>query len=265
MADAEKPEQNRHKKTDVLFMMNKAKFSFLGLLAILTVFMFMTSCQKEHLETNPESTEIEEGFRSTTDNTNNESYVEDSTTVEEPLLHMSFDGKLSKEEVEAQWKQAVTEFMRDYEAVTIRGYSTEWFSSIRTRTGPQTHNDTDAAVYARLNFLTNQGYTTQGWYHLNTPNDDREKGQWDYFLVRNYLPGLAVSWVEARWGQLALLGTDGWFVTDFDVHLHTSDQTIQSSGASHIYSNPYVWLDNPTSSEWDYYYTGVVGYGRLNF
>jgi len=174
---------------------------------------------------------------------------------------------MSKEEVDAQWEKMVTEYMSTVEKQELndRGVSTEWFYTIKTRTGTQTHNDTDGDVYAYVNFNTSRGGVTQGGYLDNFWSNDREKGDWDAYLIRTYYPGQAVSWVQARWGQISLRGTDGWFPTDFDVHIYTSDQTVSATGYSRFYSAPNVWLDNSSSGGWDSYYTGVIGYGTLNF
>jgi len=243
----------------------KIKSLLFSLLAVLMITITMTSCEKTETTTDP--IDAVEGNMSTTNNTDK---IEiDVTKAEKPLLHMHFSKDLSKEEADAEWEKVVDKFIETYKLengpIEDRGVSTEWFSSLRTRTGTQTHNGTDDNVWARLGFRSSYGYTTHSWYELNNWGDDREEGDWDYYLIRSYISGQAVSWVETRWAQLALQGTDGWFVTDFDVHMHTSYQSIYSTGASHIYSAPNIWLDNSSSSGWDYYNTANIGYGRIYF
>jgi len=249
----------------------KLKFGFLSLLAILSVSILMTSCEQETLISTIDTleTSTEEGFKSTTNNANNTtSPIADGAVAEKPLLYARFSSDMTAEEVEEQWGKMVDDYVASLnttEQLENRGVSTEWFSSVRTRTGTQTYNDTDATVYARLGFRSDLGNSTHSWYELDNFGDDREKGDWDVYLFRSYISGQAVSWVEASWGQLALYGTDGWFVTDFDVYVHPVYQSIGSSGASYIFAAPNVWLDNASSTAWDYYYTGTIGFGRLNF
>jgi len=252
--------------------MNYLKVKFISLLAILAVAIFMTSCEQEAIISTTDTLDVnsEENFKSTTGNANDTTpLLPDGVEAEKPLLHVRFSADMSEDEVEEQWGKMVDEYVSSLnttaEELESRGVSTEWFSSVRTRTGTQTHNDTDATVYARLNFRSDRGIKTHSWYHLNNSGDDREKGDWDVYLFRSELPGQAVSWIEVRWAQLALRGTDGWFVTDFDIYVHPYYQSTGSSGSSYIFASPGLWMDNASSSAWDYYYTGVIGSGRLNF
>jgi len=236
-------------------------------LAIIAISFFLASCEKTNdvLET---ATIEQEGFKSTSENT--ETLIDENTVAEEPIMHMRFKGDLSKEEATAKWETEVKSFMEQYKIenpqIAERGVSTELFFSFYTKTGCQTDNNTDGSVYARLNFRSNNGNRTTQWYNLNNAGDDREKCDWDYYLYkRDPLNGQVITYAQARWAQLALKGTDGWFPTDFDVHILARDQTVPATGNSHIYSAPNTWLDSSSSSAWDYYYTGNTGFGRLNF
>ena len=243
----------------------KIKSLLFSILTVLLITITMTSCEK--IETTPDPIQEIEGNLSTT---NNDDQIEiDDTKTEKPVLHMHFSKDLTKEEADAEWNKTVNKFIETYKLeigpIEDRGVSTEWFASVRTRTGTQTYNDTDAKVRARLGFRSSYGNTSHSWLDIDNAGDDREKGDWDYYLFRNWISGQSVSWVQARWAQLALQGTDGWFVTDFDVRLYPSYQSIPATGSTFIYSAPNVWLDNSSSSGWDYYHTGNIGYGRLNF
>lgn len=241
--------------------------SILGcFVAFISLSIFLTSCEKDTVETT--KTEIEEGYKSTTNNT--EVIIDDQPEIVEPVLHMRFDGNLTRDEVKTKWETQVKGYMDKYKLenpqLSERGVSTELFFSVYTKTGCQSYNDTDGSVYARINFRSNNGTRTTSWYNLNNAGDDREKCNWDLYLnKRDGLNGQVISWAQARWAQLALKGTDGWFPTDFDIHIHASSQTIPATGSSHIYSAPNVWLDNSSSNSWDYYNTGNVGFGTLNF
>jgi len=221
-----------------------------------------TSCQKSELN-ETESTENinqEEGFRSVTGNSDSE--VEE-ISKEKPIYHVTYKGNLTSEEAEARFEKDAAKFMAEYKK-SHRGVSTEWFYRIATRTGTQTHNDTDADVYGRVTFQTDKGFRNPGWVELDNFGNDRERGDWDFYIFRATYPGQAVSWVEAECAQLALRGTDGWFVTRFYAQVYTSIQTLPSTGYSRIISSPNVWLDNASSSGWDYY-TNCSDIGRLNF
>lgn len=247
----------------------KVKFALFSLLATIAVSVLMTSCEQAEIIQNTDVIETAndlEGFKSTTDNADSPQPLAD-VEITVPVLHHRFKGNMSKEEVEAQWEKMVADYTSTLEKHELddRGVSTEWFYSIYTRTGTQSNNGTDDDVYAYVNFLTDKGYRTQGGYLDNFWSDDREEGDWDAYLIRTYMPGEAVSWVQARWGQLSLRGTDGWFVTDFNVYVNTNKQTVPATGYSYMFADPNVWLDNSSSSGWDSYYTGVIGFGRLNF
>jgi len=250
----------------------KVKFALLSLLATIAVSVLMTSCEQAEIIQNSDVIETAndlEGFKSTTDNADNPQPLTDvEMTV--PVLHHRFNGDMSREEVEAQWTKMVADYISTLEDRQLddRGVSTEWFYSIYTHTGTQSNNGTDDDVYAYVNFRTDKGYRTQGAY-LDNFGDDREEGDWDMYLIKTHMPGQAVNWVEARWGQLSLKGTDGWFVKRFNVYVFGSYQTVSSNGYSHINSYPDVWLDNASSSGWNSYVTHsdtkTVRGGRLNF
>jgi len=253
------------------FLKLKLNTSIFGsLAAVICVSIFSTSCEKttDMVDTNVVEVEAEEGNKSTTNNDTSIS-IDESTEVLEPVLRMRFSKDLTQEEADAQWETEVNKFITQLKIekpqLVERGVSTELFFSLRTKTGPQTHNGTDDTVYGRLNFASNRGNLTSKWFNLNNFGNDREEGNWDFYLLRAPIPGSPISWARARWAQLALKGTDGWFPTDFDIHIHTSDQTVPATGSSHIFASPNVWLDNSSSNTWDYYYTGVIGYGTLNF
>jgi len=244
----------------------KLKSIALALVAVFALSVVLTSCEQEAIlpDTDLEITNDAEQFKSTSGNA--DGVQPSNSDITTPVLHHRFTGNMSREEVEAQWETMVADYVSNIETTELeeRGVSTEWFYSIYTRTGTQTHNDTDGDVYSYVTFDTDRGSRQQGAW-LNNFGDDREKGDWDVYLIRTYMPGLAVSWVEARSGQLVLKGTDGWFVTDFDVHVFRSQQSISAAGYTRFYTAPNVWLDNATSSGWDYYVTGNVGSGRLDF
>lgn len=217
------------------------------------------SCNKdEELAFDPN---LEEGLKSNTGEQVITSEPNEDLVKSEVVYHKSYSKDLSVEEADALWNQEVAQL----ELPSLKmAKSTEWFHWVRTRTGTQSNNDTDGDVYVRIYYKTDIGNYVKGTF-LDNFGDDREKGDWDYYLVRSYISGQAISWVEEQSARLYLKGKDGWFVTHFYVCMLQNKQNIPSTGGSHIHTNPYVWLDNSTDSGWDSYFTGNVGYGRLNF
>jgi len=240
----------------------------LSLLALAVISTLMTSCEQEAIISPTDSEVIKdvEGFKSTTGNTDTPVVINEDEALE-PLFKMSFSGDMPREEVEEQWAQAVENYMCNNvnnSELEDRDFSTEWFFGVITRTGTQTDNGTDGRVYSSVIFNTSKGRYATPHYKLEQSNGQLEEGRVDVFFFRTYIPGEAVEWVEAEDAFLFHRGTDGWFVKGYAV-LTTFSQSIPSSGYTRVSSHPNVWLDNPTSSQWDYYNTGPIGTGRLEF
>lgn len=231
-------------------------------LVLMTLAFFIASCEESELneKTSISQDEQEEGFKSQTENSDSE--IEELSD-EKALFHMRYSGDISEEEANTKFDVDVKSFMEEYKK-NNRGVSTEWFYFISTHTGIQTDNNTDASVWARALFKTDKGGINAGWKELNNYGNDREKGDIDFYLFRTYYPGQAVSWVEVDYASIALKGTDGWFVTRFNVILRDDEQSVSASGKSEIITYPLVWLDNTSSGGWDYYHNGNDA-GRLNF
>lgn len=236
--------------------------------AIISISFFLTSCEKTDDIVKEDSIVKEEGNMSTTNN-DTKIFIDENEEVLEPVMHMRFSDNLTKKEANAKWDIEVDKYITKYKLenpqLAERGVSTELFFRVRTKTGSQTDNDTDATVRSRLNFASNIGNLTTGWIGLDNFGDDREKGDLDYYLFKVKINNSSISWARARYAQLALQGTDGWFPKWFDILIYDHDQSVPASGDSYIISNPNVWLDNSKSSDWDYYYTGIIGYGTTYF
>lgn len=229
-------------------------------LMLIALALFIGSCEKSELNVETPVLQQEEGFKSLTGNSDSKLQ---NLSDEKPIFYMKYKGNLTEEEANARFAIDEQAFMKEYKK-NNKGVSTEWFYRIVTHTGTQTNNDTDANVWGRVQFKTNKGNRNAGWKELDNFGDDREKGDWDYYVFRTSYPGQAVSWVEVDRACLALQGKDGWFVTHFYAQVYPSIQSISSTGYSRIISTPNVWLDNSTSSGWDYYCNGN-DVGRLNF
>lgn len=240
-------------------MKTTAKIIMSGLIAMALV---MVSCQKEETENNLSIEESqEEGFIS--DTRNSDSKIETGKQVLLPLLHKRYDTSLSREEVEISFEAEVSKFMKE-EGKADRSRSYIYFQ-ISTRTGTHAYSETDANIWASVKFLTDKGGHRPPWVKLNyTSRGEFENGSWDFFYFGVHIP--SADWVEVESAILALQGTDGWYVKWFDIHLKNDSRYFGgASGRSDIYSNPETWLDNSTSSGWDFHNTGNVGRGRLNF
>lgn len=223
--------------------------------------LVMASCEKSETETElPIEKSQEEGFISKTGNSDSE--IETTNEFLSPLLHKRYDASLSKEEAVALFHEAVSKFKKENERTNRTGTASYFYFEVWTRTSNYAHSQTDGSVWARFNFLTDKGHKHLPWARLNNEGDDRENGSWDFYYFGTHAS--SISWLEAESTQVALRGTDGWHVKYFDIRVWSHKQS-SATGNSRVLSNPEIWLDNTTSTGWDYYYTGNVGTGRMNF
>lgn len=225
-------------------------------LGLASVVLFLASCQKEA------AVSKEEGLMSAT---GNQELVDDDSAElikTEVVLHKKYSKALSEEEAEALWNEELKSVKN---TPGLKAYSTEWFHRVRTRTGSQTNNGTDDRVECSIYYTTDIGSYYKSRTVLNNSGNDREEGQWDYYLIRSYIADKAIRWIELDRAYLYMQGTDGWFPTDFDVYVTPYFQSIPATGGTYIYSAPNEWLDSETSTGWDSYGTGNIGYGRLTF
>ena len=227
-----------------------------GLIALALV---MVSCQKEEYEPtlnyeNPQ----EEGFVSKTDNSDSE--IEISSEALTPLLHKQYDASLSRDEASALFDAEISKLNKENELANKASY---FYFQIETRTSNYAHSQTDANVWARANFMTDKGPKNLPWFPLNNAGDDRQNGAWDFYYFGTHVS--SISWLEAKSATVALQGTDGWHVKYFDLRVYSWKQFANATGNTRAISNPEIWLDNVTSTGWDYYYTGNVGTGRTTF
>lgn len=235
-----------------------SNFRTLAFLFVCT--FFATSCEKTETETDlPIEDRQEEGFTSKTGN--NDSEIDATSETLSPLLHKRYDASLSQEEAQALFNTEVSKFIKET-GHTNRAASYFYFE-VWTRTSNYAHSQTDGSVWARFYFLTDQGSKNLPWTRLNNEGDDRENGSWDFYYFGTHAS--SISWLEAKSAQVALRGTDGWHVKYFDIRVWASKQFSSATGNTRAISNPEIWLDNNTSTGWDYYYTGNVGTGRTTF
>lgn len=246
----------------------KNAIEFIKYVLALLVLLFITSCARDDNYEAPDENE-QEAFLSTTGNSDSPEIEEvgseglDGALMAYPVMQMHFDAEMSHEEAKAIFDNQFKEFMKTYESEE-KAFSTEWFFKVWTYTGTQTDNDTDGTVHASVNFFTDKGTKHTTYMNLDNFGNDREGG-WEVYVLRTFIPGQAVSYVRANHAHIRLQGKDGWFLRDYYVYVTRFDQSLTATGGSFIVSHPNVWLDNNSSSAWDYYYTGNIGYGTLNF
>lgn len=239
-------------------MNNTVKKYIFGALCV----SLLASCDKSK-----ETTAPAEGYVSTTDKTVAVEFNDNEEFVT-PLFQMHFSDDVSKEEGEARFDKAFAQHKienKDIFSNKHRGVSTEWFFKIQTYTGTQTNNETDGKVMGKLTYLTNIGTYHTNWRTLDNSGDDREGG-WDIYIFRSFIADAAVSWIEIKKEEIGLLGTDGWFLKDFDAIIKPANQNVPATGYSSIFRDVNRWLDSPSSSQWDTWSSGTVNNtGRLNF
>ena len=218
----------------------------------------MTSCQKEDTIVDQTGT-VEEGNLSTTNNI--EQLEIDETTAEKPVFHKSFSSDLTKEEAKAEWTKAVDEYIKALpkEEVEERSHCSGFYMSVQTLTGSQLYAGTDGSVSTKIYLKSSKGDIQTKWYSLNNPGDDRERGDWDFYLVR-YDNSSSLNWFGIESTKLALKGTDGWYVKYFDVYIQKPSGT---TGYSNLISDPLTWLDSSQSYLWDYYTNAYKGKGII--
>ncbi|GAA4276122.1 hypothetical protein [Aquimarina mytili] len=205
-------------------------------------------------------------------NTNDKKdFVQDDIFIEEnefeltkPVLRLSYDPNLTEEEASTRFNEAIVAY-KQKNATQNKGLSTEWFFRIATLTGAQSNNDTDGQVRASVYFNTDKGSHASKNIILDYPSiDERELGQWDYYLFKTFLPGEAVKWVQISSSAIRLQGTDEWFVKQFHTYMVAQDQTAPANGATNIYTFPNIFLYSPCATCWDSYQKRG-GYGKLKF
>lgn len=222
--------------------------------------LLMVSCQKEETENDLIiEKSVEEGFISKTGD--NDSEIDATAEILSPLLHKRYDASLSQEEAQVLFKTEITKFLQDT-GRTSRTASFFYFE-VWTKTSSHAHSQSNGNVWARFNFMTDKGSKNLPWARLNNEGNDRENGSWDFYYFGAHAS--SINWLEAKSAKVALQGTDGWHIKYFDIRVWSHKQFSSAIGNSRVLSNPEIWLDNNTSTGWDFYYTGNVGTGRMTF
>lgn len=251
--------------------MEKLQFSRVGAIFIISLSIFITSCQKE-TNLSEEKPSLEEGFMSTTSNADALDIEEENETLElaqtSQVLHMNFKAGTSKEEIDKQWRRAVKQYHKENAHNRLTSH---WHFEVRTVTGTGPIDDTDGLVRTRVIFDTNTNRVTTGNIILNNPGNDREQGDTDLYAFQVSGVGLRTT-VGLRSARIQLRGTDGWFPTAFDVTMHSDDEiviicptthTAEVTGASSITTTPNVFLDNSLPFGWDTFNSGNIGTGDV--
>ncbi|MDH7445494.1 hypothetical protein [Aquimarina sp. 2201CG14-23] len=224
--------------------------------------MFLISCEKQEVNNELSDTNEQENFMSTTGKSDAVLTLDDYE-INQPLVHLRFDGDLSKAEADAKFDEAVLAYKSKHLTQT-KSNTTEWFYRLTTKTGTQRHAKTDGKVMAVVSFNTRWGGNVTSFNVLDNPGNDREGG-WDYYLLKAASnSSLGVKWVEFDKAIIYLQGMDEWFVEEFNLYMWNWDNPT-ASGLTTIQTSPNVWLDNRTSTGIDSYDSGFVGKGRVTF
>ena len=255
-------------------MKNQNNFTKYAWILVLT--LIIASCQKTDSEdTVVESTDQEENV-STTGNTDGTLEVEEEgISIEaavEPVLHVQYDKSINEETAKAMFEDEVAQYMSKQAKTTQRGFSTEWFFTVGTRTGNQTDNGTEGLVMAQVEFKTDKGSVLTNWAALNVdakegttqPPYVHRKGSLDWYLFRTYYPGQAVSWVQVNNARVAMRGTDDWFLEWMSVSIESWKQTVGAEGKARLSSSVNEWFDNSSEYGWDQHFLGY-GSGTIYF
>ncbi|MEW7278982.1 hypothetical protein ABW636_10340 [Aquimarina sp. 2201CG1-2-11] len=220
--------------------MKKIAFILCGILAI-------TSCEKSEFEN--ESVQVQEASRE-------EINSDHTTALKKPIFHASYDKNLTEKEANAKFEKDAKNFINKYKQKNSnRSSSTNWLIRVATRTGQiqNAETDDDVTFTATFEVFSNSGkfiIFKSPDFILDNPIDDREQGQWDYYIFSiNYSPNFSssskpLSHIILETTQIKLSGNDGWYVTYFNVDAPSYIQPKPTSGSTRIYTQPNVWLDN---------------------
>jgi len=225
--------------------MNNSHLSLLSLIVLIMISIFITSCEKETFDSE-EASSLE---------TLNE---EEQGAVEELdvrlALQMTFDKDEKPEVIEAKWKEAVNRHLMTNQSNRT---TTSWAFILRTVTGDGPIDGTNGTVRSTVVFNTNTIRSTARNIPLISPSAGSVI--LNFFEVINADPRTTVS---LRKTSVQLQGTDGWQVDRFDVYMPNwlqpdSDSGAAPIGASAIYRDPEVFLDNNNPNSFDTYNSGV--------
>ena len=236
----------------------KIKSLLFSLFTVLMITVTMTSCEKTETVEAPIDA-IEENNITT-----NSGEIEiDKTNAKKPILHKSFSKDLTKEEANAEWNKVVDEYIQSLpeEEIDDRGYGKSWYLTAVTHTGSGSSDDTDDDVYAGLSFRSDRGNFSSPWWELNNHGDDREEGDWDYYLMR-YDHHSYLRYVGLNSATIALCGDDGWYLKYFDITIRLIGKNYS---CSIVQDDRNVWLDNSNSNLCAYHYSGGIGSGTCYF
>ncbi len=215
----------------------------------------VVSCEKTETDTEILNIKEQEGFISTTGNSDT-AVADDQSEGIQPILHMYFGPEVSEEEGLAKFDKAIAKYHNNNLKLDLLDWpgTPPWYYRVYTKTGTYEdsgsyHCGTDGSVQISIDFRTNLGFIYQNDIVLNNPGDDREGG-WDvYYLSLNpQKSGNTVNWIEIASAGIKLKGKDGWFLKRLTVVADKNDYTSLSS-------KPEIWLDNNTNNGWDLFHT----------
>lgn len=179
------------------------------------------------------------------------------------VLSAHFDASQTEEEREEAWTKMVESYKAKKAASKTASVLMFYIRAVIT-TGTIENAATDGGVELRTNVscVTYRPLMGDGWINfsvfakLDNPGDDREGGN-DYYLIEYddpYDQNTRFKDLSIRQYYLGLKGTDGWYVTNTKVSVNASDHP-GSTGNSIVNVPDNYWLDNTTSTAWDWFYS----------
>ncbi|WP_106793671.1 hypothetical protein [Aquimarina sp. Aq78] len=214
----------------------------------------IVSCEKTESDTEILNIKEQEGFMSTTGNSN-ATVADDQSEAIQPIIHMNFGAETSKAEASIKFDEAIAKYHsknnNKNRGPVLSGKITKWYYKVTTITGTyedsgSNHCGTDGSARLDVSFLTDLGIITKHNIALNNPGNDREEGSWDIYYLELDLPNpLTIDWIEVDSALIRLKGTDGWFLKEIAI-ASTSDEDYTA-----LSSKPKLWLDSSANNLWD--------------
>lgn len=242
--------------------LQKLKISYLGLFAICAVTFLLTSCEKNNLQENEISDKEQE--------INTELLRPDLVETNKPMkqiLHLKLDGNLSIAEASERWNTYKAQYFEENNSnLNQKRTNDEVTFSVYTITGDnRSWYGTDGDVYCYIGFRTNATTFRYAFSELDNFGDDREPGDYDFYLFEFETGDIPISWIEIDNAWLALKGSDCWFVDDFKAYVSRHYQSENAWGYTEVEPNNINEYMCGSGNNFDWYYTNNIGVGRLNF
>ncbi|WP_024768576.1 hypothetical protein [Aquimarina macrocephali] len=212
--------------------------------------LVITSCEKTESDTEILNIKEQEGFMSTTGNSD-VTVADDQSGVIKPIFHMSFSAETSKAEALAKFEKNLTGHKQKTGFSFFSGSITKIPFRITTMTGTNTHEGTNGVVKIDIVFKTDKGIMTKRNFVLQ---GGREQGSIDTYELELTLPKpIDIEWMEIESATIKLQGTDGWRFRYISIYGYNEATETGMQFNSKTGFNK--WLDSTCNTCWDSYTT----------